>query len=142
MFFAFLIQTEMDKKYGLGKEERIHSKKEIEKLFSNGHSFISYPLRTIFFKRALSDEIDERKMQVSIMVSVPKRKFKRAVKRNRIKRLIKESFRLNKSELYEQMSSPESVSIAFLYAADEEKTFHEIDVAMKKALGILKSKLQ
>ena len=127
------------KNYGLSKEERISSKIEIDSLFTKGTSFISYPLRIVHIERQNNDETIES--PVSIMVSVSKKKFKRAVKRNHLKRLIKESYRLNKAALTKKMGEQsKSLLIAFIYLPNTEKKYLEIESAMQKALGILASK--
>jgi len=125
---------------GLAKKERISSKTEIELLFTKGSSFFIYPLKVVYFEKAC--EVEEEKPVVSIMVSVSKKKFKRAVKRNRLKRLIKESYRLNKSLLIGKIiNQPRSVSVGFIYLAHEEKTYSEIESAMQEALEILSAKV-
>jgi len=137
--------------FRLTKKERISSKKEIDLLFAEGNSFIVYPLRVVYIERNCEEISD--KSAVSIMVSIPKKKFKRAVKRNRLKRLIKESYRLNKSDFIEKMvyhypppegaggGSSKHISIAFLYLSNEEKPFTEIDSAVRKALETLSTKI-
>jgi ribonuclease P protein component len=78
----------------LPKEERLSLKRQIEQLFSVGHSFIAYPIR-IVYRPLTSDEPPV----TAILVSVSKRRFKRAVDRNRIRRLLREVYRLNKGWL-------------------------------------------
>ena len=125
------------KNYGLSKEERISGKIEIDNLFAKGVSFISYPLRIVHIERHNKTE----KSPISIMVSVSKKKFKRAVKRNHLKRLIKESYRLNKLVLTKKMEEQsKSLLIAFIYLPNTEKKYSEIESAMQKALEILASK--
>ena len=93
----------------LGKEERLCSRKAIEDLFSGGHQSVSaYPIRAVFMPREQSG--------VRIMVSVSKRYFKRAVKRNRIKRQIREAYRLQKELL---LPLDGGLDIAFLWTSDE-----------------------
>lgn len=121
----------------LTKEERISSKKGIDFLFGEGVSFIAYPLRVIYVEREVDSETP-----VSILVSVPKKRFKRAVKRNRIKRLIRESYRLNKHDLISFLSEKDkSLQIAFLFVSDKLPEYKEVNLAMIKALNVLKEKL-
>jgi len=82
--------------YTFKKEERLCSKKLIEELFHNGSSFLLYPFRIVWLPHALPAEVP-----VQVVINVPKRRFKKAVDRNLIKRRIREVYRLNKSaELY------------------------------------------
>ena len=103
-----------------GKEERLCSRKAIEDLFSGGHQSVSaYPIRAVFMPR--------EEPGIRIMVSVSKRYFKRAVKRNRIKRQIREAYRLQKELL---LSLNGGLDIAFLWTSDEilltEKVFQNM----------------
>ena len=92
-----------------GKEERLCSRKAIEELFSGGHQSVSaYPIRAVFMPR--------KQAGVRIMVSVSKRYFKRAVNRNRVKRQLREAYRLQK-ELLLPLSG--GLDIALLWTSDE-----------------------
>ena len=73
------------------KYERLSSKLVIDKLFNKGKAFSKYPLRAIVDK---TDRVDDAICKV--LISVPKKNFKSAVQRNRIKRLIREAYRKNK----------------------------------------------
>lgn len=118
------------------KEERLCSNKRIDALFASGDSFIAYPLRVVY----ISSETESP--QVSILVSVSKKKFKRAVKRNRVKRLIREAYRLNKSEFLALSTSVGySFDIAFLYLKNELPTYQEIENAILKSAKILNDKV-
>ncbi len=112
------------------KSERISSQKEIDLLFEQGTSFLVYPLRIVLL--SIPKPLDTA-VPVSILVSVPKRKFKRAVHRNRIKRLIREAYRTNKQGL-QQKSGDERLLVAFLYLSDTILPYQKIEDAMKKAL--------
>jgi ribonuclease P protein component len=121
----------------LPKEIRITSKKQLDLLFMSGDSFIAYPLRVVFTKRDKTPEAE-----VAILVSVSKRKFKRAVKRNRVKRLIRETFRLNRHALQEALRPlPFSLDVAFLYLKNELPEYPEVEKAMLKAIDLLKTKV-
>ncbi|MDH6354782.1 ribonuclease P protein component [Dysgonomonas sp. PH5-45] len=122
--------------YTFCKEERLCSNKQIDLLFTRGQSFIAYPLRVVYMLRS-GDDIP----RVAILASVSKKKFKRAVKRNRVKRLIRENYRLNKSEFQAVAHAlGQSVDIAFLYLKDELPDFHEIEKAILKAAAVLKQR--
>lgn len=121
------------------KREKLCSEKAIEKLFSYGSSFIAYPLRIVFFTE---NEPDKALRFASVLTSVSKKKFKRAVKRNRIKRLIREAYRLNKSNVITTLEKKgQHMDIAFLYLSNELPEYKDIEKAMLKAIAILTDKL-
>lgn len=94
----------------LPKAERLCSKKALDELFGGGHqSVASFPLRAVFMT---TEEAGAR-----ILVSVSKRFFKRAVHRNRIKRQLREAYRLQKELL--KMPDTKGLNIAFLWTNNE-----------------------
>ncbi|MCR5643513.1 MAG: ribonuclease P protein component [Prevotella sp.] len=105
------------KKAGFPKQERIISKKLIEQLFENGHShsLTVFPLRAVYQVVEASGNYP-----VQILVSVSKRHFKHAVDRNRIKRQIREAYRLNKQQLQTiPLPQGQRLAIAFIWITDE-----------------------
>ena len=115
------------------KSERLNSNIKIDRLFTDGKAFLVYPLRTVYFISS------ENPSGVEVLISVPKKKFKRAVHRNRIKRLIREAYRLNKNELCNVVISGNlQMQVAFVYVADKELNFHELNDKMKQILDQLK----
>ncbi|GHT16439.1 ribonuclease P protein component [Bacteroidia bacterium] len=127
----------MDNRYTFKKEERISAQREIDLLFEKGISFISYPLRVVYFQKKTFSGAD-----ASVLISVPKKKFKKAVYRNRLKRLIRESYRLNKMPLLNQLQEKDcGLLIAFLFVGKELSGFKEIETAVIKALASLKEKI-
>ena len=75
------------------KEERLCNIKLIEKLYHDGSSFLVYPFRIVWLHEDINSDLP-----VQVLISVPKKKFKRALDRNLIKRRIREIYRLHKSE--------------------------------------------
>ena len=102
-------------KFTLNKGERICSKKLTDRLFGGGrsHAFMAFPVKTVFMEA----DRESNEPQAQILVSVPKRCFKRAVKRNRVKRQIREAYRHQKSILATAMEDyPErKMVIAFIW---------------------------
>lgn len=116
----------------LCKAERLCSKALIEKMFSGqSASFSVYPLRVVFLPVEKKEEA-----QASILISVPKKRFKRAVKRNRVKRQIREAYRKNKHELLGLLNEKEEgLAIAFIYLSNELASSIEIEHKMKILLA-------
>lgn len=121
----------------LHKSERLDRKKVIEKMFAGGsRSFSVFPLRVVYLP------VEELDVPVSILVSVPKRRFKRAVKRNRVKRQIREAYRLNKHLLSDALSGSQTrLAVAFIYLSDELVPSSVIEERMKIALSRIAEKL-
>ena len=95
--------------HSLPKGERLCSRKTLGELFAGGHpSVYAFPIRAVFMPNELGT--------VRIMVSVSKRHFKRAVKRNRVKRQLREAYRLQKQLL---QPSAAGLDIAFIWTTDE-----------------------
>jgi ribonuclease P protein component len=117
--------------YTFTKEERLCSKKLLGELFDSGSSFLVYPLRITFL---LSAHPGDQPAQV--MIGVSKRKFKRAVDRNLLKRRMREAYRLNKSELLYPYLSENGFSLIFAihYIGKGLLDFHFIEKKMKDAL--------
>ncbi len=132
-----LFNIELDLANTLRKSERLDRKKVIEKMFAGGsRSFSVFPLRVVYLP------VDDLEMPVSILVSVSKRRFKRAVKRNRVKRQIREAYRLNKQLLLEALSGSQCrLAIAFIYLSDELVSSSLIEERMKIALSRIAEKL-
>lgn len=125
----------VNRRYTLSKEERLSWKRYIDLLFAKGQSFVAFPLRVVYLL------VEESVAPVSILVSVPKKKFKRAVKRNLIKRQVREAYRIHKYTLVDPLTiQSKHMLVAFLYLDKEIHPFSMIEKAMVKALGILSNK--
>lgn len=125
--------------YTLRKAERVHSKTIIDQMFTGGisKSFSVFPLRVVYMP------VREQEAAVSILVSVSKKRFKRAVKRNRVKRQIREAYRKNKQELLCSLSQQEQqLAIAFIYLSDELVPSAMIEEKMKVLLARILEKTQ
>ena len=124
-------------RFTLSKEERLCSEKEIETLFSSGERFLSFPLQVVYART------EKKGVEASVLFSVSKKRFKRAVHRNRIKRLMRECFRLNKQPLYELLESREvGLKIAVVFIDKELPAFELVEKGMVKAIEKLIRQLQ
>lgn len=119
-------------RFTLSKEERICSKKLINELFTgNGRSMTAFPLRVVFMKRTIGDD----QPRAAMLVSVPKRYFKHAVDRNRVKRQVREAFRRNKSIITQNLADDhEAVAMAFVWLTDEKFPSSEVENRMVRLL--------
>lgn len=112
---------------GFGKEEKLKSKKLIDQLFAEGKGVKSYPLKLIY-----ANFENEGVPKLKTGVSVPKKLVKTAVKRNRIKRLMREVFRKNKYLVTNRLSS--SHAFMFIYISRDEITYEKLEASMIKVL--------
>jgi ribonuclease P protein component len=109
------------------KKEKLKSEILIRRVFEDGKSITSYPLKLIYLP------IDERsEVKIQCGVTAPKRNFKSAVKRNRIKRLLRESYRLNKEKIFNNIEG--SFAFLFLYLGDEMPEYQDVQKHMKVIL--------
>lgn len=111
------------------KPEKLKSQKLIETLFSEGKSVAVYPIRLVYLATPLDD-----KVQVKAGVSVSKRHFKKAVDRNRIKRLMREAYRLNKSRYIHNI--PNQYAFMFLYVGKTLPDYKTITKKMNTLMDI------
>nr|WP_321243319.1 ribonuclease P protein component [uncultured Psychroserpens sp.] len=116
------------------KKEKLKSQKLIEQLFSEGKSVSAYPLRMVYLK----SEFDED-TQFKTGVSVSKRNFKKAVDRNRIKRLLREGYRLNKGAYFNNISS--CYTLMILYIGKDGTDFDSVNKKMKQLLETFSKKV-
>jgi len=120
------------KQFTLGKKERLKSRKQIEQLFDNGQRFSVSTMRILYSFQNCPATV---KPQLRAGFVASSRNFKTAVDRNRIKRLIKEAWRLQKNELektlYEQTLN---LNVFFIYAGRDLPAYDDIYSNMKKII--------
>lgn len=119
------------------KDERLCKKKVIDTVFEKGQTIKAFPLMVRFI---LDEELDA---PLQVAFSVPKKKFKLATDRNRIKRQLREAWRLNKNELKALLEEKNQKMALFLIFADKEKRkFKSIEEKIAVILNELKSNIQ
>jgi ribonuclease P protein component len=119
----------------LGKQERLKSKKLIEKLYAEGDSVKTFPLRMMYVQTAHTSEFP-----CQVDVSVAKRNYKLAVDRNRLKRLMRETYRLQKQIVYKNLDEPYVFMIS--YIGREEIKYEDLYLKMEKLLTLFIDKVK
>lgn len=114
-----------------GKEYKLCSKRVIDELFNNGKTIKQYPLRLLFIKNPLHSA---EKVRFQIVISVPKKKIKKAHDRNTVKRILRELIRKNKQEL-EKMLEIKNCKIA-LFLIYSETSILEYSLLEKKTIKL------
>lgn len=123
--------------FTLQKDERLCSQKLIGELFTSGESFLSYPLKVVFRKNELPLE---HPAQVAFTVS--KRNFKRAVKRNLLKRRMREAYRLNKPAFFDEITAKNAqIAMMFVFVGKHVIEYATIEKAMISALKKVVAKI-
>ena len=127
------------KPFGFPKNERLCSKKTIDLIFESGENTFAYPIKVSYTLSILVPyDIPEQ-----IMIVVPKKKFKRAVHRNAIRRKMREAYRLNKHLLLNScLENGKSLRIAFIYIASEQLNYQQILDATQKVISLLMERTQ
>ena len=115
--------------FTLCKEERLCGKTAIATLFERGHSFFLSPYKVVWMQIPEIDDYPSR-----FAVSVPKRRFKHAVKRNLLKRRTREAFRTNKQILNTAVANGGQIHLMLVYVSDRLLPFAEMEESMKKIL--------
>lgn len=112
------------------KIERLNSKKQIELLFTEGESFFKYPFKVIYLtENNIKPDVPK------LLISVSRKNFKKAVDRNKIKRIIREAYRKNKEPLITTLREKDIVLVfAIIYTAKTILSYAEIE---KKIILIL-----
>lgn len=122
---------ETGQRYKFGKNEKLKSRKQIEQLFKEGKSFSSFPLRVVY----VFVENEPAALQAGFSVST--RYFKKAVDRNRIKRLMREAYRLQKNGLLNPVTgAAKKLNVFFIYTGNElpeyELVFEKMGTSIKR----------
>lgn len=148
-FYRLFLHWKM--RYTLGKDEKLRHKSLVDGVFKSGETVYDYPLRLTY--RILSTEDLESNFRntvpdgigsLQMLITVPKKKLRHAVDRVRMRRLIRETYRLNRPALKEAVAgSPKvrTLSMAFIYLQGEKTDYAVIEKKMKRLLEELKERI-
>jgi ribonuclease P protein component len=126
-----------EKRFRFTKEERVTGKRRIETLFIQGCSFTAYPFRVVYLERLRCQMIP-----TSILITVPKKRVRSAAHRNRMKRLTREAYRLNKHLLNPlPLREDRGIDVAFIYVKEGTTDYATVEKGMRKALVTLVAQL-
>ena len=130
--------------FTLGKDERLKSRKLIDQLFNKGKGFSIFPFRVLYeFSEKEKDNTDSH---LRFGVAVSSRNFKKAVDRNKVKRLVREAYRIQKNDLRDLLISHDrQLNVFFIYTAKEvpdlENLKDKINLIIIKLISIVHEKI-
>ena len=129
--------------FTFGKEERLCSRRLIDRLYAEGHRLMVFPYSVQWMLLPISESAHEcsegrGKTNCQVLIVAPKRKFKHAVDRNRVRRLTRECYRLRKHDLYAFLEE-HGLSIVFsmVYIHNEIMSYEQLEHKMEKLLSAL-----
>lgn len=127
----------MARQFTLGKKERLKSKKLIDQVFLEGKSFAESPFRVYYLMNN-----KDKTANLQFGVGVSSKNFKKAVERNKVKRLTREAYRLQKTVLKQKMTAiDKSLFVFLIYTGKELPEFtlvkEKVAVALKKLVIII-----
>jgi ribonuclease P protein component len=137
------VKTSSTPRFTFKKEERLSRKKLIDELFKNGSSFYLQPFKVLMLeKKAPLNPPEDETFPAQILISVSSKNFPRAVDRNKIKRLVREAYRLNKNLLYAELEKKNKKFIlAFIYTEKKIEAFsliqEKVVASLNKIISLL-----
>jgi len=134
----------LSKVFTYQKSDKLKSRKQTQHLFSTGQAINVFPIRLIYTIEPITSSLDNISSTSLLQAGVwaPSRTFRKAVQRNRVKRLLREAYRLEKPNFITQaVLDNKRVNLFFLYNDANVLTQVEIQAKVKEALAILVTKL-
>jgi len=134
----------LSKVFTYQKSDKLKSRKQTQHLFSTGQAINVFPIRLIYTIEPIASSLDNISSTSLLQAGVgaPSRTFRKAVQRNRVKRLLREAYRLEKPNFITQAAlDNKRVNLFFLYTDASVLTQLEIQAKVKEALAILVTKL-
>lgn len=132
-FYYTFIKNTISTRFTLGKHERLKSRKLLEQMFKEGKSFFVHPIKVYYQPLPAEATVS---LQAAFGVSA--RAFKKAVDRNRIKRLLREAYRLQKPMLATAITnSDKKLAVFFLYVGKELPEYELVKEKMEVILNRL-----
>lgn len=115
------------------KAERLTSKILFERLVKNGNFFTVFPFKAIWLEQK-----EDSTFPVQLAISVSKKRFKKAIDRNRIKRLTREAYRRHKQNLYEAFEGKKKIILLLVFISSEIPEYKEVEDKIKLIIQRLK----
>lgn len=121
--------------FSLNKAEKLKSRKAIDRLFKKGQSFSAYPFRIVYY---IEEPKPADSQGLKMAVTIPKKAFAKAVKRNKLKRQVREAYRLNKSPLKDLFRlKDQELQLMYIYISKKEEPYELIEKSVIKTIKSL-----
>ena len=123
------------RRYTLTSSERVKSKKLAEELFKKGSSFFVYPF--IVRQTIISEDLIQKKAaKTQLLIAIPKKKIRKAVHRNLLKRRVREAYRLHKYILWDELKN-KKIAFSLVYVAKTTLNYDIIEEKIKTILELI-----
>ncbi|WMJ71564.1 ribonuclease P protein component [Cytophagaceae bacterium ABcell3] len=123
-------------RFTLPKNERLSSKKIIEELFKKGSSCFLYPFKIVYLDK---EDVSEKQPFPQVLFTISRKNFRKATDRNKIRRKVKEAYRLNKPFIFGKDKNKVPDYLAIIYVAKEVLPFKEVERKLILILQRLKN---